>query len=64
MPSKKKITPVESKLPEYFNGAEFNKAVDQLIEAIRQYYVKIEGITPDTNKLVETAVKIVEKRND
>lgn len=58
---KAKVKPVEE-LKEAFYDVEFSKPADRLVESIKQYYERVEGVTPSKNLLIEEATKIIERR--
>lgn len=49
-------------LPDVFKDSEFTKPADRLLEAIRQYYEKIEGRNVEKSEQLEIANKILENR--
>lgn len=59
MPKVKKV----EELNEAFKDVEFSKPADRLVEAVRQYYVRIKGVQPSRELLVKEACKIIEGRN-
>lgn len=64
MPTKKKVNVVfEEPLPKFFDNPEFSSPADRLLEAIRQYYSRIEGKNVGRTKLLGVANKILENRS-
>lgn len=45
-----------------YNDLEFTKSADQLIEAIRQQLVRIDGVEPTASRVHKIAVEIIDGR--
>lgn len=64
MAKKKIITQAKTEqgLDDYLKNPRFGRAADTLLESVRTYFVEIKGVTPTTQQVKDTVIKIVEER--